>query len=42
MYLSHPGSYYFGVGRLDEDQILDWAERKGTDSRDICRRIGRI
>lgn len=27
-YFSHPESFYFGVGRLDEDQIEDYARRK--------------
>ncbi len=28
-YFSHPDSFYFGVGKLMKDQIVDWAERKG-------------
>lgn len=29
-YFSHPKSRYFAVGRIDRDQVLDYAERKGV------------
>ncbi len=29
LYLSHPESHYFGVGKIDRDQIEDYAKRKG-------------
>ena len=29
LYFSHPGSHYFGVGRIGRDQIEEYAERKG-------------
>jgi 5-methyltetrahydrofolate--homocysteine methyltransferase len=29
LYFSHPNSAYFGVGRIDRDQIEDYAKRKG-------------
>ena len=29
LYFSHPGSHYFGVGRLGRDQVKDYARRKG-------------
>ena len=28
LYFSHPESYYFGVGRIERDQVLDYAGRK--------------
>jgi 5-methyltetrahydrofolate--homocysteine methyltransferase len=28
-YIAHPDAYYFGVGRVDEDQLNDYARRKG-------------
>jgi 5-methyltetrahydrofolate--homocysteine methyltransferase len=28
-YFSHPKSHYFGVGKIERDQIEDYAERKG-------------
>jgi 5-methyltetrahydrofolate--homocysteine methyltransferase len=29
LYFSHPESYYFGVGKIDRDQVEDYARRKG-------------
>ena len=29
MYYSHPESYYFGVGKIERDQVDDYATRKG-------------
>ena len=29
LYFSHPESAYFGVGRIDRDQVEDYAARKG-------------
>ena len=28
-YFSHPDSYYFGVGKIERDQVEDYAKRKG-------------
>jgi 5-methyltetrahydrofolate--homocysteine methyltransferase len=30
MLFAHPDAAYFGVGRIDEDQLADYAERTGT------------
>jgi 5-methyltetrahydrofolate--homocysteine methyltransferase len=29
LYFSHPDSYYFGVGKIERDQVEDYATRKG-------------
>jgi 5-methyltetrahydrofolate--homocysteine methyltransferase len=29
LYFAHPGSHYFGVGKIDRDQVEDYARRKG-------------
>jgi 5-methyltetrahydrofolate--homocysteine methyltransferase len=29
LYVSHPDSHYFGVGRVEQDQVEDYAKRKG-------------
>ena len=29
LYFAHPESYYFGVGKIDRDQVEDYAARKG-------------
>lgn len=31
LYFGHPGSHYFGVGKIDRDQVVDYAARKGWD-----------
>lgn len=31
LYFSHPDAVYFGVGRIDPDQVADYARRKGWD-----------
>ena len=31
LYFGHPGSHYFGVGKIDLDQVQDYARRKGWD-----------
>jgi 5-methyltetrahydrofolate--homocysteine methyltransferase len=28
LYFSHPDSYYFGVGKIERDQVEDYAKRK--------------
>jgi 5-methyltetrahydrofolate--homocysteine methyltransferase len=33
LYFSHPESHYFGVGRIERDQVGDYARRKGWDVR---------
>jgi 5-methyltetrahydrofolate--homocysteine methyltransferase len=30
-YFSHPASQYFGIGKIDNDQVVDYAERKAMD-----------
>ena len=30
-YFSHPESRYFGVGKIDRDQVFDYAKRQGVD-----------
>ena len=29
LYFSHPEAHYFGVGKIERDQIEDYAARKG-------------
>jgi len=31
LYFSHPKAHYFGVGKIDRDQVEDYARRKGWD-----------
>ena len=34
LYFSHPGSLYFGVGKIDRDQVEDYAARKNMSVRE--------
>ncbi len=36
-YFSHPQSSYFGVGKIQQDQLADYARRKGMSIDDISR-----
>ncbi len=29
LYFAHPDSHYFGVGKIERDQVADYAQRKG-------------
>ena len=31
LYLAHPDAVYFGVGRIDREQVEDYARRKNWD-----------
>jgi 5-methyltetrahydrofolate--homocysteine methyltransferase len=33
LYFAHPEAHYFGVGRIERDQVEDYARRKGWDMR---------
>jgi 5-methyltetrahydrofolate--homocysteine methyltransferase len=37
LYLHHPASRYFAIGRVGRDQVEDYAERKGMPVRDVER-----
>jgi len=37
VYFSHPESRYFGVGKIERDQVEDYAARKGADIADVER-----
>jgi len=40
LYFSHPDSRYFAVGRIDKDQLLDYARRKGMEPGVLERWLG--
>ena len=42
LYFSHPDAYYFGVAKVERDQVLDYARRKGMEVREIERWLGPI
>ncbi|MEL6725443.1 MAG: methionine synthase, partial [Pseudomonadota bacterium] len=42
LYLAHPESVYFAVGRIERDQVADYAARKGMELRTAERWLGPI
>jgi 5-methyltetrahydrofolate--homocysteine methyltransferase len=38
-YLAHPDAHYFAVGRIGEDQLVNFAEREGISRADAQRRL---
>ncbi|MDR2479943.1 MAG: methionine synthase [Treponema sp.] len=40
MFFANPAAYYFGAGRAGNDQLADWAERKGISIEEARRRSG--
>lgn len=42
LYFSHPEAYYFGVAKVERDQVLDYAQRKGMAVEEVERWLGPI
>jgi 5-methyltetrahydrofolate--homocysteine methyltransferase len=42
LYLSHPDAFYFGVAKVERDQVADYARRKGLEVREVERWLGPI
>ncbi|WP_378946115.1 methionine synthase [Mesorhizobium sp. ANAO-SY3R2] len=42
LYLAHPESYYFGVAKVERDQVEDYAQRKGMSVAEAERWLGPI
>jgi 5-methyltetrahydrofolate--homocysteine methyltransferase len=42
LYFAHPEAHYFGVGRIDRDQVEDYARRKGMEVKAVERWLGSI
>ncbi|KQW28898.1 methionine synthase [Rhizobium sp. Root274] len=42
LYISHPDSYYFGVAKVERDQVEDYAARKGMEVREVERWLGPV
>jgi 5-methyltetrahydrofolate--homocysteine methyltransferase len=40
LYFSHPESRYFAVGKINRDQVADYAERKGMRVAEVERWLG--
>ncbi|WP_240229219.1 methionine synthase [Devosia lacusdianchii] len=42
IYFSHPDAYYFGVAKVERDQVIDYAQRKGMSVEAVERWLGPI
>ena len=42
LYIAHPEAHYFGVAKVERDQVEDYAARKGMDLREVERWLGPI
>ncbi|THV24793.1 methionine synthase [Peteryoungia ipomoeae] len=42
LYIGHPDSYYFGVAKVERDQVEDYAGRKGMAIREVERWLGPV
>ena len=42
IYLSHPEAFYFGVAKVERDQVEDYAKRKGMTVQEVERWLGPI
>ncbi len=42
IYFSHPESYYFGVAKVERDQVVDYAQRKNMPVAEVERWLGPI
>ena len=40
LYFSHPAARYFGLGKLNRDQVKDYARRKGMELRQMEKWLG--
>ncbi|NEK70544.1 MAG: methionine synthase, partial [Xanthomonas perforans] len=42
LYIGHPESYYFGVAKVERDQVQDYAQRKGMAVAEVERWLGPV
>ena len=42
LYLAHPDAHYFSVGKLEKDQVADYAKRKNMKVEEVERWLGSI
>ncbi len=42
LYLAHPSAHYFGVAKIERDQVEDYARRKGMEAREAERWLAPI
>ena len=37
IYIGHPDAYYFGVAKVEQDQVAEYADRKGMPLEEVER-----
>lgn len=42
LYIGHPDSHYFGVAKVERDQVADYAARKGMEVAEVERWLAPI
>jgi 5-methyltetrahydrofolate--homocysteine methyltransferase len=42
LYIAHPDARYFGVAKVERDQVEDYARRKGMDVNEVERWLGPV
>ena len=42
LYFAHPQSFYFATGKLQKDQLLDYAARKGSSLPNVEKWLGPV
>ena len=42
LYFAHPDAYYFGVAKVERDQVIDYAQRKGMEVEEVERWLAPI
>ena len=42
LYFAHPDSKYFGLGKIERDQVQDYARRKGMSIEEAERWLGPV
>lgn len=42
IYIGHPEAYYFGVAKVERDQVIDYAQRKGMEIAEVERWLAPI
>jgi 5-methyltetrahydrofolate--homocysteine methyltransferase len=42
LYIAHPDAHYFSVGKIEKDQVEDYARRKGMKVEDVERWLGSV
>jgi len=42
LYFAHPDAHYFSIGKIERDQVEDYAKRKNMKTEDVERWLGSV